>query len=140
MGGPHNKDYSILGFILGSPYFGKLPQTTKKVPAVEDRFDEAGARRAMRRLWVCTEFELRPGVSLQAHTRTLSSCPVHSGVIAIWTTGDAFFTITSAKQLHLRTSTHVIAVNFKELSQRADLKALILQCFNQSFEDTTLSW
>ena len=22
---PHNKDYSILGSILGSPYFGKLP-------------------------------------------------------------------------------------------------------------------
>ena len=26
-GGPHNKDYSILGSILGSPYFGKLPNT-----------------------------------------------------------------------------------------------------------------
>ena len=24
-GGPNNKDYSILGSILGSPYFGKLP-------------------------------------------------------------------------------------------------------------------
>ena len=24
-GGPHNKDYSMLGSILGSPYFGKLP-------------------------------------------------------------------------------------------------------------------
>ena len=24
-GGPHSKDYSILGSILGSPYFGKLP-------------------------------------------------------------------------------------------------------------------
>ena len=24
-GGPHHKDYSILGSILGSPYFGKLP-------------------------------------------------------------------------------------------------------------------
>ena len=23
--GPHNKDYSILGSILGSPYLGKLP-------------------------------------------------------------------------------------------------------------------
>ena len=23
--GPHNKDYSILGSILGSPHFGKLP-------------------------------------------------------------------------------------------------------------------
>ena len=23
--GPHNKDYSILGSKLGSPYFGKLP-------------------------------------------------------------------------------------------------------------------
>ena len=22
---PHNKDYSILGSILGTPYFGKLP-------------------------------------------------------------------------------------------------------------------
>ena len=27
LGGPHNKDYSILGSILGSPYFGKLPNT-----------------------------------------------------------------------------------------------------------------
>ena len=25
LGGPHNKDYSILGSILGYPYFGKLP-------------------------------------------------------------------------------------------------------------------
>ena len=25
-GGPYNKDYSILGSILGSPYFGKLPK------------------------------------------------------------------------------------------------------------------
>ena len=24
-GGPHNKDYSILGSILGFTYFGKLP-------------------------------------------------------------------------------------------------------------------
>ena len=24
VGGPHNKDYSIFGSILGSPYFGKL--------------------------------------------------------------------------------------------------------------------
>ena len=24
-GGPYNKDYSILGSILGSPYCGKLP-------------------------------------------------------------------------------------------------------------------
>ena len=24
-GGPHNKDYGILGSMLGSPYFGKLP-------------------------------------------------------------------------------------------------------------------
>ena len=27
-GGPNNKDYSILGSILGSPYFGKLPSST----------------------------------------------------------------------------------------------------------------
>ena len=27
LGGPNNKDYSILGSILGSPYFGKLPYT-----------------------------------------------------------------------------------------------------------------
>ena len=27
IGGPHNKDYSILGSILGSPNFGKLPHT-----------------------------------------------------------------------------------------------------------------
>ena len=25
LGGPNNKDYSILGSILGSPNFGKLP-------------------------------------------------------------------------------------------------------------------
>ena len=27
LGGPYNKDYSILGSTLGSPYLGKLPQT-----------------------------------------------------------------------------------------------------------------
>ena len=27
LGGPHNKDYSILGSIVGSPDFGKLPYT-----------------------------------------------------------------------------------------------------------------
>ena len=27
---PHNKDYSIFGSILGSPYFGKLPYTQKR--------------------------------------------------------------------------------------------------------------
>ena len=26
-GGPNNKDYSILGFMLGYPNFGKLPPT-----------------------------------------------------------------------------------------------------------------
>ena len=30
-GGPHNKDYSILGPILGSPYFGKLPYLSAEV-------------------------------------------------------------------------------------------------------------
>ena len=25
LGSPHNKDHSMLGSILGSPYFGKLP-------------------------------------------------------------------------------------------------------------------
>ena len=25
LGGPHNKDYSICGSILGSPHFGNLP-------------------------------------------------------------------------------------------------------------------
>ena len=33
-GGPYNKDYSILGSILGSPYFGKLPYTYSKFPVV----------------------------------------------------------------------------------------------------------
>ena len=28
LGGPNNKDYSILGSILGYPYFGKLPYMT----------------------------------------------------------------------------------------------------------------
>ena len=28
--GPYNKDYSILGSILGSPYFGKLPYSKPK--------------------------------------------------------------------------------------------------------------
>ena len=27
-GGPHNKDHSLLGSILGSPYFGNLPCVT----------------------------------------------------------------------------------------------------------------
>ena len=30
--GPNNKDYSILGSILGSPYFGKLPLIHNKLP------------------------------------------------------------------------------------------------------------
>ena len=29
--GPHNKDYSILGSILGSPYLGKLPYCPKNL-------------------------------------------------------------------------------------------------------------
>ena len=29
-GGPHNEDYSILGSILGSPYFGKLPHLLQR--------------------------------------------------------------------------------------------------------------
>ena len=30
-GGPYDKDYTILGSILGSPYFGKLPCLTSLV-------------------------------------------------------------------------------------------------------------
>ena len=30
-GDPYNKDYNILGSILGSPYFGKLPCSEVKV-------------------------------------------------------------------------------------------------------------
>ena len=30
-GGPNSKDYSILGSILGSPYFGKLPYIVQVV-------------------------------------------------------------------------------------------------------------
>ena len=48
---PHNEDYSILGSILGSPYFGKLPYThilqrvpkaspVAKVRLVEDLYGE----------------------------------------------------------------------------------------------------
>ena len=37
-GGPHNKDYSILGSILGSPYFGKLPYG-HSIPNCEDRME-----------------------------------------------------------------------------------------------------
>ena len=32
--GPHNKDYSILGSILGSPYIGKLPYSESRGPDV----------------------------------------------------------------------------------------------------------
>ena len=31
-GGPHNKDHSILGSILGFLYFGKLPYRIKRPP------------------------------------------------------------------------------------------------------------
>ena len=31
MGGPYNKDYSILGSILGSSYLGKLPNGVQRV-------------------------------------------------------------------------------------------------------------
>ena len=30
-GGPHNKDYSIIGYTLGPPDFGKLPYGSSKV-------------------------------------------------------------------------------------------------------------
>ena len=33
-GGPHNKDYSIFGSILGALYFGKLPYSPKPGTAV----------------------------------------------------------------------------------------------------------
>ena len=33
-GGPYNKGYSILGSILGSPYFGKLPYAARVPPSV----------------------------------------------------------------------------------------------------------
>ena len=29
--GPNNKDFSILGSILGSPYFGKLPYSARNL-------------------------------------------------------------------------------------------------------------
>ena len=32
MGGTHNKDYSILGSILGSPYLGKVPRQAPSTP------------------------------------------------------------------------------------------------------------
>ena len=35
LGGPHNKDYRILGSILGSPYVGKLPYVKMFVPFLE---------------------------------------------------------------------------------------------------------
>ena len=31
-GGPHNKEYSILGSMLGSPYSGKLPYLPQTLP------------------------------------------------------------------------------------------------------------
>ena len=39
-GGPNNKDYGILGSILGSPYFGKLPI----MPNPQIRIDGLGSR------------------------------------------------------------------------------------------------
>ena len=45
LGGPYNKDYSLLGSILGSPYFGKLPQT------------QQGLRRSTEHV---TEVEMKP--------------------------------------------------------------------------------
>ena len=32
LGVPHNKDYNILGSILGSPYLGKLPYSPCIIP------------------------------------------------------------------------------------------------------------
>ena len=29
-GGPNNKDYNMLGSILGSPYYGKLPYSCNR--------------------------------------------------------------------------------------------------------------
>ena len=46
-GGPHNKDYSILGSILGSPYFGKLPI---RVATLEPFLPERDTRRPQHEL------------------------------------------------------------------------------------------
>ena len=40
--GPYNKDSSILGFILGSPYFGKLPHDSFPPVGIPD-----GSRRSL---------------------------------------------------------------------------------------------
>ena len=36
-GGPHNKDYSILGSTLGSPYFGETAIYLQKTPSLRAR-------------------------------------------------------------------------------------------------------
>ena len=49
LGGPHNKEYSILGSILGFPYSGKLPNTEDRTC----RASVSGSNRAFyNRLWV----------------------------------------------------------------------------------------
>ena len=39
LGGPHNKDYSVLGGVLGFPYFGKLPFRVQWDPASFERLE-----------------------------------------------------------------------------------------------------
>ena len=41
-GGPNNKDYSILGSILESPYFGKLPYKDHKKKRVHGHYPSNG--------------------------------------------------------------------------------------------------
>ena len=43
-GGPYNQDYDILGSILGSPYFGKLPFGLNMVPLFQETLSLLGAQ------------------------------------------------------------------------------------------------
>ena len=58
-GGPHFQDYNILGSMLGSPYFGKLPGIL--APVVAD-FQASGLRKASKAstpLWIENWEDLR---------------------------------------------------------------------------------
>ena len=72
-GGPHNKDYSIRGSILGSPYFGKLPYSLCTLSMASG----SGA-------WAVTSdsvgaFVAHPSDAARFHLSAVLAFPVHCG-------------------------------------------------------------
>ena len=75
LGAPHNMDYSILGSILGSPYFEKLPCRYR----IEN--EDAVSISVLPQLHGChhTDLSHLPSASSQTHLRKLTPSLEHTG-------------------------------------------------------------